>query len=42
MVRSTPRKPNAIFLQNKTGKSDAKSVWIGAGGDHPVVVVQSG
>lgn len=30
------RKSSAIFLQNKTGKSDAKSVWIG--GDHPVVV----
>ncbi len=30
------RKSNAIFLQNKTGKSDAKSVWIG--GDHPVAV----
>jgi (E)-4-hydroxy-3-methylbut-2-enyl-diphosphate synthase len=25
-----------VFLQNKTGKSDAKSVWIG--GTHPVVV----
>ena len=25
-----------MFLQNKTGKDDAKSVWIG--GDHPVVV----
>ena len=30
------RKSNPIFLQNKTGKADAKSVWIG--GDHPVVV----
>ena len=30
------RKSNPIFLQNKTGKSDAKSVWIG--GDHPVAV----
>jgi (E)-4-hydroxy-3-methylbut-2-enyl-diphosphate synthase len=30
------RKSKPIFLQNKTGKSDAKSVWIG--GDHPVVV----
>ena len=30
------RKSSAIFLQNKTGKSDAKSVWIG--GDNPVVV----
>ena len=30
------RKSKPIFLQNKTGKADAKSVWIG--GDHPVVV----
>src|SRR5487761_2758953 len=30
------RKSNAIFLQNKTGKSDAKGVWIG--GDHPIAV----
>jgi (E)-4-hydroxy-3-methylbut-2-enyl-diphosphate synthase len=30
------RKSKPVFLQNKTGKSDAKSVWIG--GDHPVVV----
>ena len=30
------RKSKAIFLQNKTGKPDAKSVWIG--GDHPIVV----
>ena len=30
------RKSNSIFLQNKTGKSDAKSVWIG--GDNPVAV----
>src|SRR5579862_6410996 len=30
------RKSKPIFLQNKTGKSDAKSVWIG--GDHPVAV----
>ena len=30
------RKSKPIFLQNKTGKSDAKSVWIG--GDNPVVV----
>src|SRR5580704_61918 len=30
------RKSKPIFLQNKTGKSDAKSVWIG--GDYPVVV----
>jgi (E)-4-hydroxy-3-methylbut-2-enyl-diphosphate synthase len=30
------RKSNPVFLQNKTGKSDAKSIWIG--GDHPIVV----
>ncbi len=30
------RQSKPIFLQNKTGKSDAKSVWIG--GDHPIVV----
>jgi len=30
------RKSKAIFLQNKTGKPDAKSVWIG--GANPVVV----
>ena len=30
------RKSKPIFLQNKTGKDDAKSVWIG--GDNPVVV----
>jgi (E)-4-hydroxy-3-methylbut-2-enyl-diphosphate synthase len=30
------RKSKPIFLQNKTGKSDAKSVYIG--GDHPIVV----
>lgn len=30
------RESKPIFLQNKTGKSDAKSVWIGGG--HPVVV----
>ena len=30
------RKSKPIFLQNKTGKADAKSVWIG--GDHPIAV----
>jgi len=30
------RESKAVFLQNKTGKADAKSVWIG--GDHPIVV----
>ncbi len=30
------RASKPIFLQNKTGKADAKSVWIG--GEHPVVV----
>ncbi len=30
------RKSKPIFLQNKTGKEDAKSIWIG--GDHPIVV----
>ena len=30
------RQSKPIFLQNKTGKADAKSVWIG--GDHPVAV----
>jgi (E)-4-hydroxy-3-methylbut-2-enyl-diphosphate synthase len=30
------RESKPIFLQNKTGKDDAKSVWMG--GDHPVVV----
>ena len=30
------RKSKPVFLQNKTGKPDAKSVWIG--GDHPIVV----
>ncbi len=30
------RKSKPVFLQNKTGKPDAKSVWIG--GDHPVAV----
>ena len=30
------RKSKPVFLQNKTGKDDAKSVWIG--GDHPIVV----
>ncbi|HUY10701.1 MAG TPA: 4-hydroxy-3-methylbut-2-en-1-yl diphosphate synthase, partial [Candidatus Dormibacteraeota bacterium] len=30
------RASKAISLQNKTGKADAKQVWIG--GDHPVVV----
>ncbi len=33
---SVRRESRAVFLQNKTGKSDAKSVWIGGG--HPVVV----
>ena len=33
---SLRRESRPVFLQNKTGKSDAKSVWIG--GDHPVVV----
>lgn len=28
------RKSKPILLQNKTGKADAKSVWVG--GDHPV------
>lgn len=32
----TRRISKPVFLQNKTGKSDAKSVWIG--GTHPVVV----
>ena len=30
------RSSKPVFLQNKTGKADAKSVWIG--GDHPVAV----
>jgi (E)-4-hydroxy-3-methylbut-2-enyl-diphosphate synthase len=30
------RESKPVFLQNKTGKADAKSVWIG--GTHPVVV----
>ncbi len=30
------RASKPIFLQNKTGKADAKSVWIG--GEHPIVV----
>ena len=30
------RKSKPVFLQNKTGKDDAKSIWIG--GDHPIVV----
>src|SRR5580704_322005 len=30
------RQSKPIFLQNKTGKDDAKSVWIG--GDHPIAV----
>ena len=30
------RESKPVFLQNKTGKADAKGVWIG--GDHPVVV----
>ncbi|MDQ2680495.1 MAG: flavodoxin-dependent (E)-4-hydroxy-3-methylbut-2-enyl-diphosphate synthase [Candidatus Eremiobacteraeota bacterium] len=30
------RESKPVFLQNKTGKADAKSIWIG--GDHPVVV----
>lgn len=30
------RESKAVFLQNKTGNSDAKGVWIG--GDHPIVV----
>ena len=30
------RKSRPVFLQNKTGKSDAKSLYIG--GDHPIVV----
>ena len=30
------RKSKPIFLQNKTGKADAKSIWMG--GDYPVVV----
>ncbi|MDQ2873193.1 MAG: flavodoxin-dependent (E)-4-hydroxy-3-methylbut-2-enyl-diphosphate synthase [Candidatus Eremiobacteraeota bacterium] len=30
------RESKPVFLQNKTGKSDAKSIWIG--GDHPIVV----
>jgi len=33
---SVRRESRPVFLQNKTGKSDAKSVWIGGG--HPVVV----
>jgi (E)-4-hydroxy-3-methylbut-2-enyl-diphosphate synthase len=33
---SLRRESKAVFLQNKTGKSDAKSVWIG--GSHPVAV----
>lgn len=33
---SLRRESRPVFLQNKTGKSDAKSVWIGGG--HPVVV----
>ncbi len=33
---SVRRESRAVFLQNKTGKSDAKSVWIGGG--HPIVV----
>ena len=33
---SLRRASRPVFLQNKTGKSDAKGVWIG--GDHPVVV----
>jgi (E)-4-hydroxy-3-methylbut-2-enyl-diphosphate synthase len=30
------RASKAVFLQNKTGKPDAKGVWIG--GDHPIAV----
>src|SRR5438552_2271958 len=30
------RKSKPVFLQNKTGRDDAKSIWIG--GDHPIVV----
>ena len=33
---SLRRKSKPDFLQNKTGKDDAKGVWIG--GDHPVAV----